>query len=29
MFRDVPGWLRLGLPGIEAEWERLAAALIT
>jgi cobalamin biosynthesis protein CobC len=29
VFRDVPGWLRLGLPGIEAEWERLAAALIT
>jgi cobalamin biosynthesis protein CobC len=22
-----PGWLRLGLPGDEAEWERLAAAL--
>jgi cobalamin biosynthetic protein CobC len=28
IFRDSPGWLRLGLPGSEAEWERLAAALI-
>ena len=27
VFRDSPGWLRLGLPGSEAEWERLAAAL--
>jgi cobalamin biosynthetic protein CobC len=27
IFRKVPGWLRLGLPGEEAEWERLAAAL--
>jgi len=27
IFRDSPGWLRLGLPGSEAEWERLAAAL--
>ena len=28
IFSDSPGWLRLGLPGSEAEWERLAAALI-
>jgi cobalamin biosynthetic protein CobC len=27
IFRHSPGWLRLGLPGREAEWERLAAAL--
>jgi cobalamin biosynthetic protein CobC len=27
IFRDEPGWLRLGLPGNEAEWMRLAAAL--
>jgi cobalamin biosynthetic protein CobC len=27
IFRDRPGWLRLGLPGDEAEWTRLAAAL--
>jgi cobalamin biosynthetic protein CobC len=27
IFRDRPGWLRLGLPGDEAEWARLAAAL--
>jgi cobalamin biosynthetic protein CobC len=27
VFSDKPGWLRLGLPGDEAEWERLAAAL--
>jgi cobalamin biosynthetic protein CobC len=27
IFRDWPGWLRLGLPGDEAEWARLAAAL--
>jgi cobalamin biosynthesis protein CobC len=26
-FRDRPSWLRLGLPGDEAEWQRLAAAL--
>ncbi len=27
VFNDRPSWLRLGLPGGEAEWERLAAAL--
>jgi cobalamin biosynthetic protein CobC len=27
VFADHPGWLRLGLPGSEAEWDRLAAAL--
>jgi cobalamin biosynthetic protein CobC len=27
IFRDRPGWLRLGLPGDEGEWSRLAAAL--
>jgi cobalamin biosynthetic protein CobC len=27
IFKDRPGWLRLGLPGDETEWERLAAAL--
>jgi cobalamin biosynthesis protein CobC len=27
IFSGKPGWLRLGLPGDEAEWERLAAAL--
>jgi cobalamin biosynthesis protein CobC len=27
IFRDAPGWLRLGLPGDETEWGRLAAAL--
>ena len=27
VFRDRPSWLRLGLPGEEAEWQRLAAAL--
>jgi cobalamin biosynthesis protein CobC len=27
IFSDQPGWLRLGAPGDEAEWERLAAAL--
>lgn len=26
-FPDAPGWLRLGLPGSEAEWARLGAAL--
>lgn len=26
-FRDRPTWLRLGLPGDETEWQRLAAAL--
>ncbi|MGH6677608.1 MAG: threonine-phosphate decarboxylase CobD [Bradyrhizobium sp.] len=26
-FRDRPSWLRLGLPGDESEWQRLAAAL--
>ena len=26
-FRDRPSWLRLGLPGDEEEWQRLAAAL--
>jgi cobalamin biosynthesis protein CobC len=27
VFSDKPGWLRLGLPGEESEWARLAAAL--
>jgi cobalamin biosynthetic protein CobC len=27
IFKDAPGWLRLGLPGREAEWERLSTAL--
>jgi cobalamin biosynthetic protein CobC len=27
VFNDRPSWLRLGLPGGEAEWQRLAAAL--
>ncbi|WP_342722892.1 threonine-phosphate decarboxylase CobD [Bradyrhizobium sp. B097] len=27
VFQQKPGWLRLGLPGSEAEWSRLAAAL--
>jgi cobalamin biosynthetic protein CobC len=27
IFKDQPGWLRLGLPGDESEWTRLAAAL--
>lgn len=27
LFKDRPGWLRLGLPGDETEWTRLAAAL--
>jgi cobalamin biosynthesis protein CobC len=27
MFAERPGWLRLGLPGSEAEWARLASAL--
>jgi cobalamin biosynthesis protein CobC len=27
IFPGAPGWLRLGLPGDETEWERLAAAL--
>jgi cobalamin biosynthesis protein CobC len=27
VFRESPGWLRLGLPGDETEWGRLAAAL--
>ena len=27
IFVERPGWLRLGLPGNEAEWARLAAAL--
>jgi cobalamin biosynthesis protein CobC len=27
VFRGQPGWLRLGLPGSEAEWSRLAAVL--
>jgi cobalamin biosynthetic protein CobC len=27
MFAGRPGWLRLGLPGDETEWARLAAAL--
>jgi cobalamin biosynthesis protein CobC len=27
IFGDKPGWLRLGLPGSEAEWARLADAL--
>jgi cobalamin biosynthesis protein CobC len=27
VFKDRPGWLRLGLPGSDAEWARLAAVL--
>jgi cobalamin biosynthesis protein CobC len=27
IFREQPGWLRLGLPADKGEWERLAAAL--
>jgi cobalamin biosynthetic protein CobC len=27
VFEDRPGWLRLGLPGSDAEWARLAAVL--
>lgn len=27
VFKDRPGWLRLGLPGGDAEWARLAAVL--
>jgi cobalamin biosynthetic protein CobC len=27
IFADKPGWLRLGLPGNESEWARLASAL--
>jgi len=27
VFRQKPGWLRLGLPGAETEWSRLAAVL--
>ena len=27
VFTERPGWLRLGLPGDETEWARLAAAL--
>jgi cobalamin biosynthetic protein CobC len=27
IFSERPGWLRLGLPGDETEWTRLAAAL--
>jgi cobalamin biosynthesis protein CobC len=27
VFKDAPGWLRLGLPGSDEEWARLAAAL--
>jgi cobalamin biosynthetic protein CobC len=26
-FAEQPTWLRLGLPGAEADWQRLAAAL--
>lgn len=29
IFKENPGWLRLGLPGDESEWTRLAAALST
>jgi cobalamin biosynthetic protein CobC len=29
IFGDKPGWLRLGLPGDETEWTRVAAALST
>lgn len=29
IFKDQSGWLRLGLPGDESEWARLAAALST
>ena len=28
IFGDEPGWLRLGLPGDESEWTRLAEALV-
>jgi cobalamin biosynthetic protein CobC len=28
IFNERPGWLRLGLPGNETEWARLAAALV-
>ena len=28
VFAQSPGWLRLGLPGNEAEWARLASALV-
>ncbi|MBR0900501.1 threonine-phosphate decarboxylase [Bradyrhizobium tropiciagri] len=27
VFQQMPGWLRLGLPGSETEWSRLSAAL--
>jgi cobalamin biosynthesis protein CobC len=27
IFRDRPGWLRLGLPGVDTEWARLTAVL--
>ena len=27
VFQQKPGWLRLGLPGYEAEWSRVSAAL--
>jgi cobalamin biosynthetic protein CobC len=27
IFRDRPGWLRLGLPGSDVEWTRLATVL--
>jgi cobalamin biosynthetic protein CobC len=26
-FAEYPGWIRFGLPGREADWQRLAAAL--
>jgi cobalamin biosynthetic protein CobC len=26
-FAETPAWLRFGLPGIEEDWQRLAAAL--
>jgi cobalamin biosynthetic protein CobC len=29
IFKDKPNWLRLGLPGEESEWTRLAQALST
>jgi cobalamin biosynthetic protein CobC len=28
VFKDRPGWLRLGLPGSDTEWARLAAVLV-
>jgi cobalamin biosynthetic protein CobC len=28
VFQDRPGWLRLGLPGDDTEWARLAAAIV-